>query len=137
MAGEAAAAGEVEGVRENHFFLAGEAEAAGDAAGDADAVAEASFFLDRFGLAGLGDTAGEAAVAAVAAGEAAFLARLCLAGVADASGLTVGSGVCATNVTAENTANTVINRVNLLMGGEIKALRSMTAMTKCGVTIFS
>lgn len=88
VAGEAVGAGEAVDFRPNHDFLAGEADAAGDAAVDV-----VSFFLVRFGLAGLGDTAGEASVAAVAAGEASFLARLCLAGVADASGLALGAGV--------------------------------------------
>ena len=103
--GDVAAAREVAGVGEtvfgwNHECLAGVGDVA---AGDSVVTAVASFFLERFCLAGLGDAtaAGDSAVAAVAAGDASFFfGYLCLAGLADASAVAAGVGLWAINVAA-------------------------------------
>ena len=113
----AAAAGDapVSGPKENHFFLAGDSEAAGDAA------VAASFFLERFVLPGAGDAlvSGAAVAAAVAAGEAAFLACLCLAGEAEAPGLALGEGDWAIKPTVQNIVSATIKRVSVFMGGSV------------------
>ena len=133
LTAEVAATGEVAGVgdtglRENHGCLAGAGDAA---AGDSAMAAAASFFLERFCLPGLGDAAtGDSAAAAVAAGEASrFLECLCLAALADASGLAVGVGLWAINVAAENAVNAIIRPICLFMA-QIKDSRRLAAMPK-------
>lgn len=105
----------VSGPKENHFFLAGDAEAAGDAA------VAASFFLECFVLAGAGDALVSAV--AVAAGEAAFLACLCLAGEAEAAGLALGDGDCAIKPTVQNTVTATIKRVSVFIAGGYGRMR--------------
>jgi hypothetical protein len=119
-AGAAVAAGEVWGVNVNHGFLAGDGD------GDVAAAEDASFFLERFCLAGVGDAAaGDSAVAALAAGEAFFfLECFCLAaGLAEAPGLAAGVGVWPNTATAENAINTITKRKSLFITGEPKGCR--------------
>ena len=129
IVGDVAITGEVAGVGDavfgwNHERLAG----VGDAATGAAVVAAASFFLERFGLVGLGDAAiGDSAVAAVAAGEASFfLECLCLATLGDASGLGLGVGLWATSVAAENVVNAINRPMSLFMPRRLgKAIASL------------
>ncbi len=100
-AGDVAGTGEVAGVgvmgfREIQGRLAGDGDAAlGDSAAAAFADV-ASFFLERFCLAGLGEAAaaGDSAATAVAAGDAAFfLECFAFAGLGDASAVAAGVGL--------------------------------------------
>ena len=112
-AGAGVAVAAVDGVIENHFFLAGVAVGAGDAA------MAASFFFERFVLAGEAAAlaAGDALAAAEAAGEASFLACLCFAGEAEAAGL--GDGDWAIRPTAVKIVTATIKRVRVFMAGRV------------------
>jgi len=108
-------------------LLTAEVAATGEVAG----VGDTGLRENQGCLAGVGDAAtGDSAAAAVAAGEAScFLECLCLAALADASGLAVGVGLWAINVAAENAVSAIIRPICLFMA-QIKDSRRLTAMPK-------
>lgn len=112
--------GDTLGAGDASFFarvrFAGLGEASGLVAGDADGAGDASFFA-RFGFA-VGEASGLVAGDVDGAGDASFFARLCLAGLAEASGLALGAGDWATNVTSKNPVKVIIRAMDLVMTEE-------------------